>query len=71
MSVNLRWINTGNFYKCYDDSDGEILGAVRESDDKDGTYVIYVLGQFAGEYVTQQAGVAAVEQSIKNDIRYN
>lgn len=64
--MNLKWINTGRFYKCYTDNTGHILGAVRESDDGDGTFTAIIRGHFAGDYVTQDAAVVAIEKTLNS-----
>jgi hypothetical protein len=62
--MKLRWINTGRFYKCYNDDDGAVLGAVRENDEADGTYVALVRGHFIGEYINQEAATIAVAKML-------
>ena len=63
--MKLMRLNTGRAYKCYSDETGFILGAVREHEDGDGTYIAYENGEKIGDYITQQAAVDAVESSIK------
>ena len=63
------WLNTGNHYKCYDDTNGRVLGRVSESVDADGTYVAYCNG-YIGDYITQQAAIDAVEKTILNADNY-
>lgn len=65
--MKLMWLNTGRAYKCYSDETGYIMGAVRESDDGDGTYSAYENGEFIGDYITQQAAVDAVERTIRDN----
>lgn len=64
--MKLMWINTGRFFKCYSDDDGQIMGAVREHDDGDGTYIAIVLGENIGSYINQDAAVVAVAQTIRS-----